>query len=145
LRGIDLNAREVDRARTALGAAGEFLHGDIRDLDFGAVDAIVLLDVLHFTDYAAQEAVLRRARTALGARGVLLLRVADAEGGLGFLLSTLIDRCVALARRRRLLQLFCRPAREWRSLLSGLGFEIQTLPMSAGTPFANVLLVGRLP
>ncbi len=144
LTGVDVNAREVARARAALGAAGEFLHGDIRHVDYGQVDAIVILDVLHFTDYAAQEAVLRRARAALGARGVLLLRVADAAGGFGFVLSTLVDRLVALVRRRRLLRLFCRPVCEWRALLTRLGFETQALPMSAGTPFANVLLVGRV-
>ena len=145
LTGVDVNEREVARARTALGAAGEFLHGDIRHVDYGPADAIVILDVLHFTDYAAQEAVLRRARGALGTRGVLLLRVADAEGGLRFVSSTFVDRLVALARRRRLLTLFCRPVSEWRSLLTHLGFETQALPMSAGTPFANVLLVGRVP
>jgi len=145
LTGVDLNAREVARARAALGAACRFVHADIRHVDYGSVDAIVILDVLHFTDYATQEAVLRRARAALGARGVLLLRVADAEGGLGFLMSTLVDRLVALARRGRLLRLCSRPVREWRALLAGLGFEIEALPMSAGTPFANVLLVGRIP
>lgn len=145
LTGVDVNEREVARARTALGAAGEFLHGDVRHVDYGPVDAIVILDVLHFTDYAAQEAVLRRARDALGARGVLLLRVADAAGGLRFVLGTLVDRLVALARRRRLLKLFCRPVREWQVLLTHLGFETQALPISTGTPFANVLLVGRVP
>ncbi|HEV2286294.1 MAG TPA: class I SAM-dependent methyltransferase [Steroidobacteraceae bacterium] len=145
LTGVDVNASEVARARAALGAAGQFVHGDIRHVDYGPADAIVILDVLHFIDYAAQEAVLRRARAALGAHGVLLMRVADAEAGLGFLLSTLVDRLVALARRRRLLKLFCRPVREWRALLTQLGFETRSLPMSAGTPFANVLLVGRLP
>jgi SAM-dependent methyltransferase len=145
LTGVDVNEREVARARTALGAAGEFLHGDVRHVDYGPVDAIVILDVLHFTDYAAQEAVLRRARDALGARGVLLLRVADAARGLRFVLGTLVDRLVALARRRRLLKLFCRPVREWQALLTHLGFETQALPISTGTPFANVLLVGRVP
>jgi SAM-dependent methyltransferase len=145
LTGVDVNAKEVARARAALGAAGQFVHGDIRHVDYGSVDAIVILDVLHFTDYPTQEAVLRRARAALGTHGVLLLRVADAEGGLRFLMSTLVDRVVALARRGRLLRLFSRPVSEWRALLTGLGFETQALPMSAGTPFANVLLVGRIP
>lgn len=145
LTGIDVNASEVARARAALGAAAQFVHGDIRHVDYGPADAIVILDVLHFTDYAAQEAVLARARAALGAQGVLLLRVADAEGGLRFVLGALVDRLVALARRGRLRRLCCRPVREWHALLTRLGFQTRSLPMSAGTPFANVLLVGRLP
>jgi SAM-dependent methyltransferase len=145
LTGVEINPREVARARTALGERAQIVQGDIRHVDYGSVDAIVILDVLHFTDYASQEALLRRARAALAPRGVLLLRVGDAEGGVGFVLSMLVDRIVVLARRRQLLRLACRPTREWRALLERLGFATEALPMSRGTPFANVLLVGKLP
>ena len=145
LLGVEINPREVARARAALGERARIVEGDIRHVDYGSVDAIVILDVLHFTDHASQEAVLERARAALRSRGRLLLRVGDAEGGVGFGLSKLVDRIVALARRHRLPRLTCRPAREWRSLLTGLGFLTEALPMSQGTPFANVLLIGKLP
>ena len=145
LLGVEINPREVARARAALGEQARIVEGDIRHVDYGSVDAIVILDVLHFTDHASQEAVLERARAALRSRGRLLLRVGDAEGGVGFGLSKLVDRIVALARRHRLPRLTCRPAREWRSLLTGLGFLTEALPMSQGTPFANVLLIGKLP
>jgi SAM-dependent methyltransferase len=145
LLGVEINPREVARARVALGERARVLHGDIRHVDYGSVDAIVILDVLHYTDHTSQEAVLERARGALAPRGVLLLRVGDAEGGLGFALSKLADRTVALIRRHSLQPLSCRPAREWRSLLTRLGFLTEALPMSQGTPFSNVLLVGKLP
>lgn len=145
LTGVEINPREVARARAALGERVRIVQGDIRDVDYGSTDAIVLLDVLHYIDYASQEAVLARAHASLAPRGVLLLRIGDAEGGAGFALSVLIDRCVALARRRRLVPLACRPAREWRSILARLGFATEALPMSEGTRFANVLLLGRRP
>jgi len=141
--GVEIDPREVARGRAALGKRAQIVQGDIRHVDYGPADAIVLLDVLHYNDQASQEAVLTRARAALTPQGVLLLRVADAEGGVGFVLSQLVDRLVALARRGRLPQLACRPAREWRALLERLGFATDTLPMSAGTPFANVLLIAR--
>jgi SAM-dependent methyltransferase len=144
LTGIEINPREVARARAALGAAARIVHGDIRNVDYGPVDAIVMLDVLHYNDYAAQELVLERARAALAPHGVLLLRVGDAAGGAGFSLGTLVDRLVVLARRHRLIHLAYRPADEWLSLLTRLGFATEVLPMSRGTPFANVLLVGKL-
>lgn len=144
LTGVEINPREVARARRALGERAQFLQGDIGHVDYGAVDAIVILDVLHFGDFASQEAVLGRARAALAPGGVLLLRVGDAAGGWGFTLSTWVDRLVALLRRRRWYRLACRPASEWHALLSRLGFVTEALPMSAGTPFSNVLLVGRL-
>ena len=144
LTGVDINPREVARAQAALAGRAQFVHGDIRHVDYGSVDAIVLLDVLQYIDSASQEAVLKRARAALAPGGVLLLRVGDADGGAGFFLSKLVDGAVALARHGRLMRLVCRPAQEWRTLLASLGFTTQTLPMSRGTPFANVLLVGRL-
>ena len=144
LLGIEINPREVARARVALGERVRVLQGDIRHVDYGSVDAIVILDVLHYTDPASQEGVLERARAALAPRGVLLLRVGDAEGGVGFALSKLADRLVVLIRRHSLAPLACRPAREWRSLLTRLGFLTEALPMGQGTPFANVLLVGKL-
>jgi len=145
LSGIEINPREVARARRALGERAHFLQGDIRHVDYGAADAIVILDVLHFNDFASQELVLSRARAALAPGGVLLLRVGDAMGGWSFTLGTLIDRLVVLVRRHRWLRLACRPVSEWRSLLTRLGFTTEALPMSAGTPFANVLIVATLP
>ena len=144
LLGVDADRREVARARAALGDRARFVQGDIRHVDYGPADAVVILDVLHYMSYASQEAVLERTRAALAPGGRVLLRIGDAAGGAGFTLSTLIDRAVALARRRRLLRLYSRPAAEWQALLVRLGFTIEALPMSQGTPFANVLFVGRL-
>ena len=39
--------------------------------------------------------------------------------------------------------LHCRPASEWIATLRRLGFSVEAMPMSAGTPFANVLLVAH--
>jgi SAM-dependent methyltransferase len=142
--GVDINAREVARARRAFaldpGARIEIVHGDIRDVDYVATDAVVILDVLHYLDYPAQEKVLHRVRRTLAPHGLLLLRVGDAAGGAGFALSRAVDSTVALLRRRRWVRLSCRPLAEWRALLERCGFSARALPMSAGTPFVNVLL-----
>jgi SAM-dependent methyltransferase len=142
LLGVEISRREVERARLALGARAQIVLGDIRHVDYAASDAIVMLDVLHYTDYAAQEAALARAHAALAPGGVLLLRVGDADGGARFTLGNAVDRIVALARRGRPLKLWCRPLREWLALLEGRGFRTRTVPMSEGTPFANFLLIG---
>jgi SAM-dependent methyltransferase len=145
LLGVEINPREVGRARVALGAQVQIVLGDIRHVDYAAADAIVMLDVLHFNEYAAQEAMLTRARAALAPRGLLLLRVGDADGGVRFAMSKAVDRIVALARRGRLIRCWCRPLTEWLALLERLGFRARALPMSAGTPFANVLLIAEVP
>jgi SAM-dependent methyltransferase len=142
--GVEINPHEVARARHAFaldpGALVQIVHGDIRDVDYAAADAVVILDVLHYIDYPAQENVLRRVRAALAPQGALVLRVGDAAGGSAFHFSRLVDQTVVLLRRRRWLQLQCRPLRDWQRLLASCGFRTRALPMSAGTPFANVLL-----
>jgi SAM-dependent methyltransferase len=142
LVGVEILPREVQRARVALGAQARIVHADFRAVDYGRVDAIVMLDVLHYNDFTSQEAVLTRARAALAPGGVLLLRVADAAGGVRFRVGLLVDAAVALARRRRVVRFRSRPLTEWQQLLARLGFLTRAVPMSAGTPFANFLLVG---
>jgi hypothetical protein len=104
----------------------------------------VILDVLHYLDYPAQERVLHRVRGALGPRGLLLMRVGDAAGGARFAFSKAVDHTVALMRHRRWVRLECRPLRVWEQLLVGCGFRTHALPMSQGTPFVNVLLRAEL-
>ena len=40
-------------------------------------------------------------------------------------------------------RLYCRPLDDWCALLRAHGFAVRTQAMSAGTPFANVLLIAR--
>ena len=84
-----------------------------------------------------------RARAALSPAGLLLLRIGDAGGGLPFRVSNWVDRAVLLLRGRGWARLYCRPLQAWLDLLAELGFNTITIPMSADTPFANVLLVAR--
>ncbi|HJU72020.1 MAG TPA: class I SAM-dependent methyltransferase [Paucimonas sp.] len=144
IHGIELMPRQVACARQALGDAATFAVGDMCRTDFGQVDAIVILDVLHYVDSAAQDEVLRRARAALAPYGVLILRVGDADGGLPFRFSLWVDRVVALMRGQRTGRLHGRRLPEWHAALAALGFEVASLPMHQGTPFANILLVAWL-
>ena len=140
--GIDFMARDIERARHACPDA-RFIAGDIRTTGFGAADAVVILDVLHYIDYEAQAEVLQRVRAALERGGVLLLRVADESPSLRFRFTVAIDRLVMRARGYPLARLYCKPLAQWTRELEALGFSVAAMPMSAGTPFANVLLVAR--
>ena len=144
LRGIDVAERDIERARSAGGADAEFTCADIRRADFGAADAVVMLDVLHYVEPAAQDDVLERARRALAGGGVLLLRVADASRrGLRLRLTLAADRLAMRLRGRRVERFHLRALAAWQRRLAESGFRVETRPMSAGTPFANVLLVAR--
>ncbi len=141
IRGIELEDRYVARAKRALGKYAQFEAGDLRRAEFGSVDGIVMLDVLHYIEYADHHQILERVRGALIAGGVLLLRVGDRGGGWGFRTGNWVDRMTLLMTGRGLKPLHCRSVSEWRALLSGIGFDIETVPMSGGTPFANVLMI----
>lgn len=142
-RGIELAATDLHRARAALEGAVQLEHGDIRDVDFGDTDLVVIMDVLHYLSRPEQEAVLRRLRAVLPVGGLLLTRVGDAAAGLPFLLSKWVDYLVAFLRWGRLAPLHCRTLAEWRALLHENGFSIEMLPMSGARSFANVLLIAR--
>jgi SAM-dependent methyltransferase len=143
IRGIELNPKEITRARFALAERAEFVSGDIRDTAFGSADALVILDVLHYIDYSAHAPLLERARAALSPGGLLLLRVSDAKAGLRFRIGRWVDRAVLLARGHGFARLYCRALADWQRLLNESHFHTEALPMSAGTQFANVLLIAR--
>ena len=143
MRGIDLVERDIRRARAAAEDYGQFITGDIRVVDFGRADAVVILDVLHYIDFAEQEQVLQRAKNALHEGGVLLLRVASLSTTWRYRYTTAVDRIVMALRGHRLPRLWNREMADWLRLLESLGFSVETRPMSEGTWFANVLLVAR--
>jgi len=145
--GIELMPRDVQRAEGALHAlalAPRFVCADMRVAPLPDCDLVVILDVLHYVDHAAQAALLARARAALGQAGPagrLLLRVGDAASVRGFAVSQWVDRVVTLLRGHRVPPTWGRSLADWQALLRQLGFAVQAVPMSRGTPFANVLLV----
>jgi SAM-dependent methyltransferase len=142
MRGIELMTREVDRARRALGPAFEVVQADIRSAVFGSADAVVILDVLHYVPAPAQRDILQRVRAALPVGGLLLLRVSDASAGLRFRFTQWVDQAILLMRGQGRVDLHCRTIGQWRELLRECGFDTRAEPMSHGTPFANVLLIG---
>lgn len=143
LHGIDLQPREVRKAKAALGDAVRVEVGDARDARFPRSDAIVVLDVLHYLDREDQERTIGRIAEALTPGGRLLLRVADAGAGLKFLVTHVCDRLGTLARGEFWPRHQHRRIEDWIALLERNGLSANAVPMSAGTPFANVLLVAQ--
>lgn len=141
LEGIELQGDHVRAAQRALNGRARVMQGDIRVCSLPACSAVVMLDVLLHLDAREQEQVLRKAAAALEPGGLLLLREADASAGLAFQLSRLSERTLETLRGRPRSRLRYRSVAEWTSLLESLGFSAWSEPMSAGTPFANVLFV----
>jgi SAM-dependent methyltransferase len=140
--GVDLRPRAIATARIALGDRATVQVGDVRETAIPPCDVIAILDVLHYLPEDDQARVLARCAAGLVPGGVLLLRVADADAGLRFLLTRLSDQIITLARGAWP-RLYTRGLRDWIAAVEQAGFSVAPAPMSAGTPFANVLLVAR--
>lgn len=148
--GIELMPRDVARAQAAVGGlahAPRFVCADMREAAVPPCDVVVILDVLHYVDHDQQAVLLTRVRDALSAgsaHGRLLLRVGDVASRRGFAVSQWVDRVVTGIRGHRVPPTWGRTVAAWSALLVRLGFDVQPVPMSRGTPFANVLLVATL-
>jgi SAM-dependent methyltransferase len=142
--GIDLRARDVARAREALGDSADIVCADMRTPPFAAVDTVVIFDVLHYVSIVEQDAVLTRVRAALPDGGRLVLRVSDATSRHRSTATRWVDRIVTFARGQRVDHAATRTLAAWKARLDELGFAVASEPMHRGTPFANVLLVGTV-
>ena len=142
--GIELMPKDVARAASALSRLAlqpRFVCADMRKAALPACDLVVILDVLHYVDHAAQDALLQRVHVALSPQGRLLLRIGDAAAARGFAASQWVDRLVTWARGHRVAPTWGRTLPQWTAALQALGFTVHAVPQSQGTPFANVLLV----
>lgn len=142
--GIELMRSDVARASKALRhlpVSPTLVCGNMCDTPMPASDVVVILDVLHYVDIDAQDAVLRNVHACLRPGGRLLLRVGDQSNPRGFAASQWVDRVVTAVRGHRAPPTWGRPLTAWQTALQAIGFEVRAVPKSEGTPFANVLLI----
>jgi 2-polyprenyl-3-methyl-5-hydroxy-6-metoxy-1,4-benzoquinol methylase len=147
VHGIELMQSDVARANKALAKHHDrftFETGDMCTAAFGKAQTVVILDVLHYVPFSAQEDVLLRVKEALSPKGLLILRIGDASAGLGFKISNWVDNMVFMCRGHKQSRLYCRSLSDWLALLNQLGFQVESKPMSQGTPFSNVLLIASI-
>jgi SAM-dependent methyltransferase len=140
-KGLDSVALDIARAKQALGRQAEFRVADICTADFSQADVVVILDVLHYIDHEAQEAVLLRVKQALSPNGRLILRVGNAAGGFWFKASYWYDRLVWFLRTGSDNPLYCRSLDDWLATLDRLGFKTRIETLGRGVSLSNTLLV----
>jgi SAM-dependent methyltransferase len=143
LRGYDLRNRPIRAGSAALDGKAALECRDIRGLELPPAAAIVILDVLYHLPPPEQERVLEAAARALQPGGLLVMRESDAGAGLAFALQRCSEVLAQAWHGRFAPRLWYREARQWRSLLEGLGLAVSAEPMNGETPFANVLFVAR--
>ncbi|HMC13821.1 MAG TPA: methyltransferase domain-containing protein, partial [Gallionellaceae bacterium] len=139
LHGVELLDWKVEAARQALGNRAVVYQGDIRTVELPDCSAVIILDVLMYLNAAEQRQILQRIARTLQPGATLLLREGDATGGLRYHVTSLAEHICCLWRGQGWQTLHYRSTVEWIALLEELGFSVDSLPMSQGTPFSNVL------
>ena len=147
LHGLELMPSDVARAASAFAGESrvQVEQADICTHAFESVNVVTIFDVLHYLGPEHQAGVLRRIRAALGPGGLLLARVGDETGGLRFDLSRWVDQAVTWVRGHGILSMYCRPAAAWAEALRAIGFQVRIVPTEGGPPFANTMLIARVP
>jgi SAM-dependent methyltransferase len=143
MHGVELRPDRARAAQDALQGHAHVEQGDIRSTELPPSKAIVILDVLLYLNGDEQRVLLERVVRALQPGGVLLLREADAAAGLRFGVTRWAARVADIRHGGLQRALHYRSADHWAALLQELNLSVRAQPMSAGTPFANVLLVAR--
>lgn len=142
--GIETRARVAALATAALAGDAEVITADARLAKPLRAHTVLLFDVLHMMRLEDQESLLASIATALEPGGVMLIREADASAGWQFTTIRWGNRLKALALGAWRQPFHFRTASEWQQCLSRHGLHAEVQDMSAGTPFANVLLRATL-
>lgn len=145
LVGLDHDASRVAVGRTALADVPRctLVEGDARIAELGQADVITCLDVLHYQAPAAQDALIARLAAALAPGGVLLVRDAQADGGLRTLMTRVSETIAVAIGRHKGDGVFFRSRDALVAAIEATGLSVEVKPCQEGSPFANLLYVGR--
>jgi uncharacterized protein (DUF2062 family)/SAM-dependent methyltransferase len=143
--GVELRGSAARIARQVLGVDAEIVDGDARGFTVPPSATVLLLDVLHMMPRADQEQLLIRITQALEPGGAVIIREADASGGVQFLAVRAGNRLKAAVTGNWRQQFAFRTHAEWTMLLQRFGLRVEAQAAGQGTPFANLLVIGRRP
>lgn len=147
IRGFDWDEQKIALAQRAChGLDASFTAADVRSADAAPADTVLLVDVLHYLDAAAQDALLARAAELVRPGGRLVVRDATAGGGWRSLFTLFVEWISMLVRFNLGERIALRDvARDLVPQLERRGFACTVEPCWRGTPFANVLMVAERP
>jgi uncharacterized protein (DUF2062 family)/trans-aconitate methyltransferase len=141
--GVEGSRKLSAVARSAVGGDAQIETADLLEYRPPPADVVLLLDVLHYLPRGGQDELLGRLCGCLEPGGLVVIREADAAAGWRFVMTRLGERICAIFRGRPRQRFAYRSAEEWGGIVTSHGLEVTKRPMSAGTPFGNVLVVAR--
>lgn len=143
--GLELRPRAARIARQVVGDWACIVNGNACTFELPASGTVLLLDVLHMMPRSDQEQLLARIAAALEPDGAVIIREADAAAGVGFLSVRAGNRLKAIVTGNWRQRFAFRTHAEWMDLLRRLELRVEAQRAGQGTPFANLLVIGRRP
>jgi SAM-dependent methyltransferase len=141
--GLDRNAGHLRQACRA--ATGLVFASTLRDLpaarDLPEATTVLLVDVLYQLEAGVQLALVRTAARA--ARQRILIRALDPDRGMRSALTIGLERLMRRVSPHSGKHVDVLPVARLTEILSEAGFAVSIAPCWRGTPFANVLIIGR--
>jgi SAM-dependent methyltransferase len=139
IRAVEWDEAKVAAARKLVAdlEGVEVIQGDARTAPLPKSDAIVLFDILHYSDVSAQRDWLRRVTEALRPGGRLLIRELDGRGSI----ASGLERIAVRFGWNQASGVRPRPVREIAADLEALGLTVETVPAGRGFFKANALLI----
>jgi 2-polyprenyl-3-methyl-5-hydroxy-6-metoxy-1,4-benzoquinol methylase len=141
--GLDCHAGHLEQARRA--ATGLAFSAAMQDLaeaqNVPPADTVLLVDVLYQIEPAAQMALLRAAAGA--ARQRIVIRTLDPDRGMRSAFTIGLERLMRRVSPHAGRHVDALPVSRIAATLSDAGFVESITPCWQGTPFANVLMMGR--
>jgi SAM-dependent methyltransferase len=141
--GLDRNPAHLDQARRAAG--GLAFEATVRDLavrqDIPATATVLLIDVLYQLEPRSQLALLHAAARA--ARQRVVIRTLDPARGLRSILTLTLEWLMRPLSPHSGRNVAALPIARLAGILAHAGFVVSSTPCWEGTPFANVLVIGR--
>jgi predicted O-methyltransferase YrrM len=144
IRGVEWDERKVSAARNMLDGfpRATVEHGDACQVALGSPDAVLLIDLLHYMDRAAQANLLERCAASLNRHGILVIRELDRSRARREIAETL-ERIAVRVGWNRGAGVQVTPLGEMVSLLQDHGFRVEVRPSGRGVFSGNVLIVAR--
>jgi 2-polyprenyl-3-methyl-5-hydroxy-6-metoxy-1,4-benzoquinol methylase len=147
IRGCDWDADKIALAkRAADGLNASFEVADVGAADLKTADTVLLVDVLHYLDLAAQDELLRAAARMVRPGGRLIVREATTREGWRSVVTALVERISRLVRLNLGARIAMRDVRrDVVEMLENESLSCTVEPCWAGTPFSNVIVVATRP
>ena len=146
--GFDLDPKKVQAARRLKDRwpTLEFHEADLIALHVPNAQAVTIVDVLYLIPYAQQEEILKRCFEALSPGGVLLLKDMDTRPhwkyAWNYFQETLAVKIVGFTLGS---SFYFRSKQNYRKLLEGLGFQVETVPLDRHYWYPHILFLCRKP